>query len=987
MKLQLSILPHQTKVLKVINRVFKDVNIRINNFYRNPEINFDDEKIYENIKNIQNGTFDETLIIDKSYRGYVKDEPFGIDIKMETGTGKTYCYTSLMYELNKNYGFNKFIILVPSTPIKEGTKNFIESDYAKCHFLDFYPTSSLKLNILNAQKQTKKGRKMFPQPISNFVRNTTLEKNKINCLLMTDKMLLSKKTMETEYDQTLLGEISSPYKALKEVKPIVIIDEPHRFKRENKAYKCLIEKINPQVIIRFGATFDKNEKTGTRDYNNLIYNLDSVSSFNEGLIKGVIVDTLGEVKEEDTKIKLIKIDTSKPKKATLKNEKTGKIFEIGMGESLAEVSREFSGIYIQDIGKYGQNNSSTGILLSNDQVLLNGDSIFSSIYTESYQELMLKQAIHNHFEQEEINFFRKRKIKTLSLFFIDSIFSYRGENNNGDLKNMFESLLKEELKKRIEKFKNENSSDLEKEYLSFLKCSLNDISATNGGYFSKDNSTTDEDIQNEIDLILRDKETLLSFKNKNGTWNTMRFIFSKWTLREGWDNPNVFQIAKLRSSGSENSKLQEVGRGLRLPVDEYGNRISDEEFYLTYLIDFSEKEFAKQLIEEVNSDTKQNFNIGILLDKVATQRGTTSKKLFIELLTKDYVDEDKNIIIENSASFFEEYPEFNQGIKSGKIKDGKDKNKNYIKIREENFNKLKPLWEAINKKHYLKLENLSDEEILDAINKILSQDIYSSKIIRSTREKFTKRNNEIVILEEKGRNYIVKEKIPYNEFLKKLNKKTGFSLPLLHQGFIELSKKIKFPEDFFNSNTLENICIKYQEWLETIYLNRFSYEKIETVVSETVLTDFTGKVKENILQGKIGLFKDENYRVSDKFLYDTLIYDSPLERENIENGTIDEIVVFGKIPRKSIKVPLYFGGTTSPDFMYVLKKSDGSLEMNLILETKDLEKESQLRGEEKYRIESAKRFFETLKAEGLNVKFEKQMKSNDVVELIHKVLK
>ena len=170
-------------------------------------------------------------------------------------------------------------------------------------------------------------------------------------------------------------------------------------------------------------------------------------------------------------------------------------------------------------------------------------------------------------------------------------------------------------------------------------------------------------------------------------------------------------------------------------------------------------------------------------------------------------------------------------------------------------------------------------------------------------------------------------------------------------------------------------------------MNRFSYEKIETVVSETALTDFTGKVKENILQGKIGLFKDENYRVSDKFLYNTLIYDSPLERENIENSTIDEIVVFGKIPRKSIKVPLYFGGTTSPDFMYVLKKSDGSLEMNLILETKDLEKESQLRGEEKYRIESAKRFFETLKNEGLNVKFEKQMKSNDVVELIHKVLK
>lgn len=598
---------------------------------------------------------------------------------------------------------------------------------------------------------------------------------------------------------------------------------------------------------------------------------------------------------------------------------------------------------------------------------------------------MLKQAIKNHFDQEKINFLRKRKIKTLSLFFIDSIFSYRGENNDGDLKIMFESLLKEELKERIRKIKENISNDLEKEYLDFLECSLKDVSATNGGYFSNDNSTSDEDIQNEIDLILRDKETLLSFKNKTGNWNTMRFIFSKWTLREGWDNPNVFQIAKLRSSGSENSKLQEVGRGLRLPVDEYGNRISDEEFYLTYLIDFSEKEFAKQLIAEVNSDTKQVFNIGTLLEKVAIQKGTTSKKLFIELLSKDYVDEDKNIIKENSTAFYEEYPEFNQGVKNGKIKDGKEKNKNYIAIRKENFNKLKPLWEAINKKHYLRLESLSDEEISKAINEIF-QDIYSEQLIHTKRERVIITDDKSMIKEEEGRKYTVKNKIPYNEFLKKLNKETGFSLPLLHKGFIELSQKIKFPEDFFNGSTLKNIINKYQEWLEKTYINRFSYQKMNISTFETALTYFNGEVKESVLQGTVGLFKDNNFNISDKFLYDTLVYDSPLERENIKNSNIDEVVVFGKIPRRSIKVPLYFGGTTSPDFMYVLKKEDGSLEMNLILETKDVKKESQLRGEEKLRIESAKKFFETLKNEGVNVKFKEQMKEEDIVGIIYKTL-
>src|SRR5699024_10797403 len=118
-----------------------------------------------------------------------------------------------------------------------------------------------------------------------------------------------------------------------------------------------------------------------------------------------------------------------------------------------------------------------------------------------------------------------------------------------------------------------------KEYKSYLEASLEDITKTNGGYFSKDNSSSEVAIKSEVDKILRDKESLLTFYDSKGNWNTLRFIFSKWTLKEGWDNPNVFQIVKLRSSGSEISKLQEVGRGLRLPVDEKGRRISDEQFY------------------------------------------------------------------------------------------------------------------------------------------------------------------------------------------------------------------------------------------------------------------------------------------------------------------------------------------------------------------------------------------------------------------------
>src|SRR5699024_1092283 len=151
------------------------------------------------------------------------------------------------------------------------------------------------------------------------------------------------------------------------------------------------------------------------------------------------------------------------------------------------------------------------------------------------------------------------------------------------------------------------------------------------------NSTKNEDIQKEVNQILRDKESLLSFKDENENWNTRSFIFSKWTLREGWDNPNVFQIAKLRSSGSETSKLQEVGRGLRLPIDENGNRISNEQFYLTYLVDFTELDFADALTNEINADIDTLDNITELLPIVAKERGLTESELFAQLLIANYV--------------------------------------------------------------------------------------------------------------------------------------------------------------------------------------------------------------------------------------------------------------------------------------------------------------------------------------------------------------
>ena len=982
MAIKLSILSHQTQCLEKISKVFEGVHFQmIDNIFSNPVFDANNTKLKDNIAQIQEGF--EGNSIARDLRTSVPNE-FGIDVRMETGTGKTYCYTRLMYELNKKYGFHKFIILVPTTPIKEGTKSFIESDYANSHFSDLYPDKRIALSVLNAQKKTK-GRKMFPQAISDFARGTSLEKGRINVLLMSSGMLLSKATMDNEYDQTLFGTFSKPYDTLKATRPIVIIDEPHKFKRENIAYKRLIERINPLCVIRFGATFPNLPSSEKKDYNNLVFNLGSLEAFNSNLVKGVVTQMIAQESLNETKVKLMEIANS-PKSCVFRNEKTGRSYTLSIGDVLSIVEPEFGGISIESIGKTDDEEIKRGVTLSNGQILEKGNLIYAGIYGTTYQELMMKQAVKNHVEQERENFFRERKIKTLSLFFIDSIYSYRGENgSDGALRASFHNILKENLEGEIEKYKN-SASLIHQEYVSFIESSLKDIGATNGGYFAEDNSNSDEDIQKEVDQILRDKQSLLSFKDENGDWNTRRFIFSKWTLREGWDNPNVFQICKLRSSGSEISKLQEVGRGLRLPVDEYGNRISDEQFYLTYLFDYSEKDFADRLIGEINQDSKftQN-NIKLRLGKVAEDRGMDENILYAQLLINKYIDVDGNINYENRDKFIAEYPEFNVGLEQNKIISKDKKNQGMVYIRKDKFAKIKELWTTINKKYYLSLDKIPNEELYKASLDILNKEIRDDVIATTIEKRTSVENGGIVLKEATSGYYVLDESIPYGEFLKQVQVATGLPVVVMHKALCDYNRTKTLDKAFFNRNTLTKFILEFQLWFEEAFLKRFSYKALNVESLETALTDINGEVKEKIVQGTVGIIRDDSLFVPENFLYDKVVFDSPKEKDTVQHSNVDEVVVFGKIPRRSVQVPLYFGGTTSPDFMYVIQRDD-KFEINFIVETKDIDKESSLRGSEKLRIASAKKFFEELKKDGVSVSFEPQLKSDDIITMINRLI-
>lgn len=640
-------LDHQKKAVDALISALDGVSmIKPHLSYENPTFDRKELRLIHNLLEVQKG-------IRTDYRGCRDEGPYlNLDVKMETGTGKTYVYTQTIYEMHKKFGFNKFIIAVPSLPIKAGTAQFISDSYVKHHFSDACGYNcDIELGILESPKKKKKGFLAMPSAVRDFVTGSCQNTNKIYVLLVNMQLLTNGNMLtRSDYDYLVEG-FYRPFDALKATKPVVIIDEPHRFSREQKAYKAIVEELCPQMIIRFGATFPEvsvgtgRNKTTFKDFNNLVYELNACDSFNLNLIKGVAKEHFEPLSQKEEKVKLVTV-VSKTS-ATFQFKKRGedtKTFMLTPGDSLSVIDTAFEGITISAIGK-------NFIELTNGQTKFQGEEFNTDIYSSSYQEQMLKLALQRHFETERQNFSgRQFKIKTLALFFIDDIASYRDseEGKTPYLKEMFERLLLENINNLIATL-----PSAEQEYKEYLKASAANISACHAGYFAQDNSDSDEAIANEVADILHNKKGLISLRNADGTYNTRRFLFSKWTLKEGWDNPNVFTIAKLRSSGSENSKLQEVGRGLRLPVDENGNRISNEEFKLNYIVDFTEADFAQRLVDEINGEMPAATVISKeALEKVAKERHMDTNALALELMTKGYINFEREINSEKRESFF-----------------------------------------------------------------------------------------------------------------------------------------------------------------------------------------------------------------------------------------------------------------------------------------------------------------------------------------------
>lgn len=966
MKIKFKRLDYQEKCLNQILGVFKGIYFEEpeNDIQRisNPvfEIGAIKDVLLENIENLRSKQ--------KITQGSVGiEKSLNCNILMETGTGKTFCFLECVYALHKNYHLSKFIVLTPSNAIKLGvlksieiTREFFKSEYST--HLESY------------------------EDIRSFI----LASNHKCCVLVmtfsafnSEKNTINKSCLE---NINLFNGAKSYMQALASMRPIVIMDEPHRFLGDKT--KKYLEQLNALITLRFGATFKD-------DYNNLIYALDSKKAFDCALVKSISVASVGE--SDECFLELKGIEKRNGYEAMINytdlDNKTQsvKVKEHDNLGALTQISA-LEDYIVEKITK-------TEIrFLNGFNLLLNQKEPFSHLL-EGEQEVMLKEAIKSHFEREEGLF--KKGIKALCMVFISGVNSYLSENEQpAKLALLFEKLYQQKLEEVLKK------DDLDENYRAYLERTKDAIYKVHGGYFAKSKKESDE--AQVIALILKEKEKLLSFDSD------LRFIFSQWALQEGWDNPNVMTICKLAPSHSNITKLQQIGRGLRLAVNDKGERITKEhadfDFVneLVVIVPQVEGDFVGAIQQEISEHSliKQVFSAEELEKSGVVKKGYYGVLLeTLEGLGFGEKTDDENFKLTlNQSEFLEKEPELEKlkdekYLNLEKLKDFlKDRlvghfrvrNKNErksekIKINKENFKKFETLWEGLN--HQARIAYAIDSEILidEIVKKINTSFNVSSKIVSVTTHKKveTMGNNATTEIFERESACVWS----LHEFISALSNKVKLS-------FKSVAKVLeKIDENKFNEikkNEQEGLRRLEELFLEIIYQNikdKISYQMRETTIKNRkndAFYDEKGEIRE-FLDGSLGVDKYEikNSSAQEKCLYENFMQvESEIEKDTIEESNDTKIIVFGKLPR--VKIPVGLNQTYSPDFGYVVENNDKKV--LLVVETKGVEHENELREEEKRKISTAKKFFEALKKQGVNIEYKTKMKEDQLSALINEVL-
>ena len=768
----------------------------------------------------------EMIGVGGSYQ-HLKDG-LNFSIEMETGTGKTYVYLRTIHELNKKYGFKKFIIVVPSIAIKEGVIKNLQ--ITKEHFNMLYDNPEMDFYVYDPKKRGL---------LKGFATNNSLQILVINIDSFA-KFSQEKKRGNIIYQDSDWGV---PIEFIQSVKPIVIVDEPQNMETEIR--KRAIANLNPLCTLRYSATH--------KYHYNLIYKLDPVKAYDLGLVKKIEVDSVLEennqnapylelesVKSQKNTINVkIKIDVNEKDEIKRKSIVIKKSSRTSSECDLFKLSGEreiYKGYLVDAVDVMEQS-----ITFSNGKKIYVGESWGG--LNDDIMKLQIRQTVLNHFEKEKR--LKEKGVKVLSLFFIDRVANYREYVNNtvqkGKIAVWFEEAF-DEIKKNP----------------NFQGLITNSTEEVHNGYFSQDKKGQLKDTKGDsildddtYSLIMKDKERLLSMDEP------LRFIFSHSALREGWDNPNVFQICTLNETQSEIKKRQEIGRGLRLPVNQDGQRIFDDNINtLTVVANEKYEDFAKKLQTEIEDECNVEFG-----GRIKNKRKEVKIKL-----TKAY------------------------------------------KLNED----FKELWNKIKHKTQYQVEYKSDDLVEMAGEELSKVDITTPKIISLkaridiTTEGVT---TGLANVSEKRIEYNAKDKIipdvlGYIQNKTKLTKDTILKIIQRSNKGNEIERN---PQQFMDCTTS---IIKGA--LEKLMLDGIKYEKLKGENSYWAMELFENEELHSYLDNVVSV------QNRDKTLYDHISVDSNVESQFAKDlETMEQVKFYFKLPYWfKIQTPI---GSYNPDWAVVLE--------------------------------------------------------------------
>lgn len=790
-------------------------------------------------------------------------------VEMETGTGKTYVYLRTIFELNRVYGFTKFVIVVPSIAIREGVVKTL--DITRDHFAELYDNQPVDYRLYDPKQLNS---------LYNFAKSNAIQILVINIDSFTQ-------------DYNIINQVSEfgikPIEYIKNVRPIVILDEPQNM--ETDIRKRAVCSLNPLFTLRYSATH--------KNYYNLIYRLDPVKAYDLGLVKQIEVDSV--VSKHDNPNGFVSLDGFVKGKGSLKakisiyvNDKKGihkKSFNIKSGDDLFALSNGLpdyeSGFVVNVI------DSEIGyISLSSGMTLYRGQS--HGGLTDHILRSMIDAAVENHFRKELA--LRNHKIKVLSLFFIDRVSNYRSYDSNGNVvKGKFAQWFEESFNKwsAFGPFKN---------LITF------DLNELHGGYFSQDHGRfkdSKEGRTNKADddayqLIMKDKERLLDLATP------LRFIFSHSALREGWDNPNIFQICTLNETKSDTKKRQEIGRGLRLCVDHSGNRIFDPSLNrLTVIANESYESFARSLQKELADDCGVNFE--------------------------------------------------------GRIKNARTRTKVYLKDKWLDDSLFLQLWDRIKQKTVYNVRFDSSILIANCINRIaLMERIPSPKLVRSlNRTVFDKSPDGDVVgigKEEITSNNIDIPDIQYSlpDIVTYLHDRTL----LTKKTIVSILRQCNRLSEFFNNPQLflDSIVSIIKNEFDKLKINGIEYHKVSDCYFAMHI--FNSEEIEHYLENLVTV-KNQT-----KTLFNYIHVDSLSTPEiNFAKAcdSREDILFYIKLPRQFvIDTPI---GPYNPDWALIKQDAESPASLYFVAETKDSKSVvdfSLLRESERLKIACAKKHFSVI---------------------------